>query len=128
MRYRDYMQNIEKDFNLDSLKRISGYLERELKEIQEDRAKLLDQVKKALEVTWHYEIFVERGRDYSTGNIKYHVSVHNIPSVEGGRKELEYKTCKNFKGTEKKQVREYIKEMEKLYRVKFTGDYKKLKL
>ena len=112
---------IEQNYNLKSLKHNSDRILETIEELKELLNVVYEQSQKVIYTDFKYIISVRR-YDYRPP-IHYEVEVNKVcGSIKV------YECSKKFSGSEKKQCKAYIKEVEEKYNVKCDVDYRGLKL
>ena len=108
---------IKKNYDQSSLLKVAADIKAARKELDELDLMIYEQMQLATKVIKYNEIRVNRNKSYK-GNVEIYVGLYQILTIDGQRldkSDLIYGSSKKFAGNEKKQAKEYAKELEAKY-------------
>lgn len=113
----NYSQDIQKEFDINSLKNKSEYIMKDIADLQKHLDKINNQALKVLNTDFYNEVRCTREKSWYDKKVYYIVTAYKIPKtdVPGAYKQMYHRIHKRFGGLEKKAAIEYAEELAKKY-------------
>lgn len=123
----NYSQDIQKEFDINSLKFKSESIMRDIADLQKHLKKVEEQALKVLNTDFYNEVRCTREKAYRDNKVYYVVVAYKIPKtdVPGAYEQMYHKRHKKFGGLEKKAAIEYAEALSVIYNAKIK--YKNVK-